>query len=180
MNKLTQTIWVIRAGKKSEAHQLFIENGLIVLARQDMGNLRLSQKERSAFYAAYASHHHADGKVAIRGIGGKFFRFIHEVCVGNLILYPCRLDKRIYFGKWPEGISMTILTEKNIHIAEKCVGRGLLQKVLCHVWRRELGAARTFFLFTDNVEEIKKLIAKSRFPKASSAKGKIGLQSNIA
>lgn len=168
MNKLTQILWVIRAGKNSEAHQLFIENGLIVLARQDMGNLRLLQKERTAFYAAYASHHHADGQVAIRGIGGKFFRFIHEVCVGNLILYPCRLDKRIYFGEVAGRYFYDDSHGEEYPHRRKVNWQGSFPKsALSEFGKRELGAARTFFRFTKNVEELIRLIAKHGFQKTN-------------
>jgi len=166
MNNLTQTFWVIRAGKNSEAHQLFIESGLIVLARQDMGNLRLLPKERSAFYAAYASHHQADGQVAIGGIGGKFFRFIHEVCVGNFILYPCRLDRRIYFGEVTGTYFYDNSHGEKYPHRRKVRWQGSFPKsALSEFGRRELGAARTFFRFTKHVEELKKLIAKNRVAK---------------
>ena len=179
MNNLKQTIWVIRAGQNSAAHQLFLDNCLIVLAKQDMGDLRLIPKERSAFYATYASRHSDDGRVAITGIGGKFFRFIHEVRVGDLILYPCRLDKRIYFG---EAIGTYYYNaspgEEHPH-RRKVRWHGSFQKSALSIsGRRELGAARTLFRFTKHVEALKRLIVKHRLPIASTAKRKTNLLSN--
>jgi len=159
-------MWVIRAGQNSAAHQFFIERGLIVLAKQDMGDLRRLPKERSAFYVAYAAHHPAGGREAISGIGGKFFRFIHEVCVGNLILYPCRLDKRIYFGEVAGAYFYDGSHGEEYPHRRKVRWQGSFPKsALSEFGRRELGAARTFFRFTKHVEELKRLIAKNRFTK---------------
>jgi len=96
------SLWGIRAGllgEKSDAHDLFIKCGLMALKKQRMGDLRLLPKKRDAFYTAYESTHRDAGDVATRGIGGKFFRFIHEIQLGDNVLYPCRFDRSVYVGE---------------------------------------------------------------------------------
>ena len=91
--------WVIRAGKQGNAHNIFIKSNLIVLSDDKLGDLRLLPKERSAFKTAYGSQHPGKTQVAIGGISGKYFRFVHEVKIDDQIIYPCIREKRIYLGK---------------------------------------------------------------------------------
>lgn len=160
MKRLIQSVWVVRAGAKSSAHELFMKHGFIVLARQKMGDLRLLPKDRQAFYAILASIHPSWKRKAVSGIGGKFFRFIHEVSVGNVILYPCRLDKRIYFGKAVGAYFYDDSHGQEFPHRRKVRWEGSFKKSdLSEFAARELGAARTFFRFSKNLDELIKLTA---------------------
>jgi restriction system protein len=159
MNNHSPTVWVIRAGQMSSAHHLFIKKSLIVLADQGMGNLRLIPKRRSAFYSVYSSCHSAGSQTEISGIGGKFFRFIHEMNVGDLVLYPCRLDQKIYFGKVTGAYFYDISKAEEYPHRRKVRWEGSFPKgLLSESCKKELGAARTFFRFLRHVEELKELI----------------------
>jgi restriction system protein len=162
---IDHSVWGIRAGlsgQKSDAHELFIESSLMVLSKQDMDDLRLLPKERDAFYAAYGSRHPDEGSVAISGIGGKFFRFIHEVQLGDIVLYPCRLNKKIYFGEVVGRYFYDDSINKEFPHRRKVCWKGSFPKqALSESARREIGAARTFFRLTKHVEEFECLIAKN-------------------
>jgi restriction system protein len=156
MKKMIHTIWVIRAGQRSTAHGLFMERGFIALSKQTMGDLRLLPKKRQAFYEKYMSEHTDEGLSGIRGIGGKFFRFIHEVKEGDVILYPCLLDKKIYCG---EVIGKYFYDENDKenefpHRRKICWKGTFLKSALSELAKRELGAARTFFRFKKNTGEV--------------------------
>jgi restriction system protein len=89
---IAKRAWVIRAGENGSAHELFIKYGLIVLQGQQMGDLRRLPETREGFHSAYELRHPHDSRKAIGGIGGKFFRFIHEMKVGDYVIYPCLID----------------------------------------------------------------------------------------
>ena len=164
-NKPESLVWVIRAGKAGEndlAHKLFTEQNLLVLARQDMGNLRRFQKNRQAFCSAYALKHAEEGTVAIAGIGGKFFRFIHEMKNGDLVLYPSRFDKRVYFGEIIGSYFYNSTHSNDFPHCRKVHWIGSFQKAsLSEGAARELGAARILFSFKSHIVEIFKLISKT-------------------
>ena len=158
-------IWVIRAGEGGEAHDLFMKQNLIVLSHTKMGDLRLLPKERLAFYDAYASRHPEKGRVSIRGIGGKFFRYMHEVKIEDQVLYPCIRDKRIYIGnvtseyRYDPSLNSQFPHHRNVnwHVA-------IPKNSLSESAQRELGAARTFFRYKNHAEEIQRLLAKNLKP----------------
>jgi restriction system protein len=153
-------LWVIRAGKKGDAHDLFMGQCLIVLEHQELGDLRKLQPNRSAFYKAYAAKHPDDGKVAIGGIGGKFYRFIHEIKVGESVLYACLLDKNIYHGKVTGEYFYDQESKKTFPHRRKIQWQGWFpKKSLSEFARRELGAARTLFEITKNFDEIKQALS---------------------
>jgi restriction system protein len=150
--------WVIRAGKRSEAHNLFLKKSVIGLHDAGLGDLRLLPPNRSAFYRKFAEASGNANRVTISAVGGKFFRFSQEIVVGDEILYPSRLDKRVYMG---------VVTGDYVYIssdAEKLPHRrsvqwiGFVPKVVfSRGAQRELGAARTFFRFTSHGHEADKI-----------------------
>ena len=155
---------MIRAGLESAdhgsaAHSLFINDGVIVLIEQGMKDMRALPKDRQAFYTAYKSRHASEGITAIKGIGGKFFRFVHEVKVGDNILYPCRLDMKIYFGVVTGSYFYDSTRKEFPH--SRCVSwlTSFPKKELSLYAKRELNTARTFFLLKKNAEEIRRHIS---------------------
>ena len=154
-------MWAIRAGIKGTAHPFFVQKRLICLADPGIGDLRKIIKDRSAFYACYSRLHPRGSPVAVKGIGGKFFRFIHEIHLGDLIIYPALKQRRIYLGEvageyrfsqgykeFPHQRAVNWLL--NFPKASLSVSAG-----------RELGAARTLFEIRRHREEFEELLARS-------------------
>lgn len=164
-----QRIWCIRAGIDGEAHSWFMDKMVVCLADQGMGNLRKIPADRQAFYGTYRTLHPSESASGTAGIGGKFFRFIHEIHNGDLIVYHSLSEARIYVGivmgeytysrkqdeafphqrsvKWLCNFSKSRLSEKS---------------------RRELGAARTLFEIKHYREEIMGLVRQSTSPDAAN------------
>jgi predicted Mrr-cat superfamily restriction endonuclease len=158
------SLWGIRAGlsgDKSDAHDLFIKCRLIALKKQGVGDLRLLPKKRDAFYAAYESTHRDARRVAIHGIGGKFFRFIHEIQLGDNVFYPCRFNGLIYVGEVVGRYFYDDSINASLPHRRKVRWKGSFPKqTLSEFARREIGAARTLFRIKTHVEEFACLIAK--------------------
>ena len=168
------SLWGIRAGlsgERSDAHDLFIKCGLMALKKQGMGDLRLLRKKRDTFYAAYESTHSDAGRVAICGIGGKFFRFIHEIQVGDNVLYPCRFNGLIYVGEVVGRYFYDDSINASLPHRRKVRWKGTFPKqTVSKFARRELGAARTLFRIKTNVEEFVRLIAKLKSDSAAGVR----------
>jgi restriction system protein len=154
-------IWVIRSGKGSKAHDLFLAEGVIALADATIGDLAKLKGSRDTFYDAYRKSHPEDTKYGVTGIGGKFFRFMHEVRVGDLAVYPALQDKTVYIG--------SILSDYAFDMKSPFPHRRLVRwkfmipkSEFSQASRYELGAARTFFEFKRNADELLSMIADNK------------------
>jgi restriction system protein len=151
--------WVIRAGRQGSAHDIFIKSSLVVLEHQQLGDLRKLPKLRKSFCNAYAVHHPDDGIVSVRGIGGKFYRFVHEIRCGDIVLYPCFLDENIYHGVIKGAYFYAVGSKADFPHCRRIQWKGCFPKnALSLHAKRELGAARTLFEIKTNISEIKRVI----------------------
>lgn len=150
---VTQRIWGIRAGKGGDAHDLFLSDGVIALADAELGNLNKLPKLREEFYTAYRKKHPEETRTGSAGIGGKFFRFAHEISIGDLVVYPALRDKTVYIG----SVTGDYVFDKASPFPHKrsVVWKYMIPKSEFSLSARyELGAARTFFEFKKNAQEL--------------------------
>jgi predicted Mrr-cat superfamily restriction endonuclease len=165
-------IWGIRAGRGGEAHELFVGEGVIALSDAELGNLAKLPKSRDDFYNAYRKKHPEATRTGSAGIGGKFFRFIYEVRVGDLVVYPALSDKTIYVGSvsGDYGFDKTSPFPHQRSVVWKFM---IPKSDFSLAARYELGAARTFFEFKKNAKEmIARIGDKSAAPFQSNVKVK--------
>ena len=93
------TIWGIHAGRTGDAHNLFLENNLIAIGWSKAGDLTELKPNREAFKERLAETHPHLKPGAIPVSGGQLFRFVHEMKIGDVVVYPSKIDKQIYIGK---------------------------------------------------------------------------------
>lgn len=146
--------WAIRAGKGGDAHKLFIERGVIALEDAGLGDLSIYGATREQFYNVYRKHHPDETRSGSAGVGGKFFRFIHEISVNDFIVYPALADKQVYVA---EVTGEYIFDQSSMYPHQRSVKwtHSFPKSELSISACRELGAARTFFEFKNNICEIK-------------------------
>ena len=155
MDMRSRKIWVMRAGKKSEAQSLFLKSGVIALIDTGLGDLGKLPKSREVFYKAYKHCDPNNTITGIKGIGGKYFRFVHEVLIDDIVLFPSHFDRQVYIGNvkseyhYSPKVDKKFPHQKNVQWCLSFDKFILSKKAI-----RELGAARTFFQFKNNVEEI--------------------------
>ena len=159
-------VWGIRAGKGGEAHDEFVETQVIALADAGLGNLDRIDKSRDAFYAAYRQRHPSETRTGSAGVGGKFFRFVHEVQEGDLVLYPALKDRKVYVGqvtgRYTYVKSSVFPHQRTVKWKYVIPKDDFSQQA-----RYELGAARTFFEVKKNTEELIKKIGSNSVEKFS-------------
>jgi restriction system protein len=144
--ELEHSIWVIRAGVGGEAHRLFIEESVVALGDPGLGNLQTLDATRAAFCRAYSISHPAEAMRRVRGIVGKFFRFAHEVRLGDLVIYPAIPDRRLYIGEINGEYAYVRIKKSPFRHRRSVKWLGsVLKSDLSQQAQRELGAARTFF-----------------------------------
>ncbi len=99
MAKNETTIWCIRAGGSSAADKLFIEKNHVALGWSDMGDLSRIKPDRDAFKAKLLETRPHEKPGAIRTKAGELFRFVHEMAVNDIVVYPSKLDRHVHFGR---------------------------------------------------------------------------------
>lgn len=146
-------IWGIRAGIGGEAHSLFLKMSVIALLDAGLGDLLKFDATRESFYSSYRNLHPDETRTGTAGIGGKFYRFIHEVAVGDFIVYPAIVDKQVYVGV-VTGEYIFVESSKFKHQRAvnwtHSIPKHEFSKMAC----QELGAARTFFEFKRKSQEL--------------------------
>lgn len=167
------SMWAIRAGKKGEAHELFLDHDIIVLTDSDLSDLRKLPAKRQAFYKEYQKRHPGDTRTGVSGIGGKFFRFVHEIQIGDMVLYPSLKDKQIYIGKIVGEYSYNLKPNPKFPHHRGVIWEYVVSKTaLSETAKRELGAARTFFEYMTHAKEILEMITENKVMKYRTIKHK--------
>lgn len=93
------TIWGIHAGAAGEADELFQKKALVALGWPEQSDLSKLPPDREAYKERMrASRPHLKER-AIPLQAGQYFRFVHEMQVGDLVIYPSKVDRLIHIGK---------------------------------------------------------------------------------
>lgn len=154
-----ERMWGIRAGIGGIAHLQFLERGFVGLSDPEMGDLRKIPPDRQSFYAAYRRLRPGETAIGIRGIGGKFFRFTHEIDIGDLVVYPSLNEGRIFVGRVAGQYTYSNQQIENLpHQRSVKWICNFPKSRLSKTAQRELGAARTFFEVKSHSVEISSLV----------------------
>ena len=76
-----------------------VENGYVGIGWMQLGDLAAIPPNRAAFRAAHAAAIPDASEGATRLEAGMLYRFLFEMQVGDVIVYPCREDRMIHLGE---------------------------------------------------------------------------------
>ena len=93
-----KTIWGIHGGSEGEADGLFIKNKVIAIGWRRVGDLS-KYKDREAYKNILEKTYEDMSVGALRNTAGIFYRFVYEMRIGDLVIYPSKPSKRIYIGE---------------------------------------------------------------------------------
>lgn len=91
-----RTIWGIHAGATGDAHALFHNYDCIALGWEAFGDLSKLPPNRDGFKAEYNRLYPGEKPMNVAVSAGQLFRFIHEMRLGDLVIYPSKVDKLIH------------------------------------------------------------------------------------
>ncbi len=97
--KKDQTVWGIHGGRTGDADSLFLKNNVIALGWVKIGDLSKIPADRESFKIQLAEKYPDKKPGAIRVDAGQLYRFVHEVQIGNFVVYPSKVDHKIPIGK---------------------------------------------------------------------------------
>lgn len=99
MSKQDITLWGIHAGQKGDADYLFLQSNRIAIGWHDLGNLSSIAANREEFKAKVITAYPDLKPGAVPQKAGQPFRFVHEMKVGDLIIYPAKLSRQVHIGR---------------------------------------------------------------------------------
>jgi restriction system protein len=100
----TETVlWGIHAGKTGDADNLFLKKNCVAVGWAKMGDLSKLKPDRDAFKARVAEVYPEKKPGAIPNNAGQLFRFVHEMKLGDIVVYPSKPDRQVHLGRVEGG-----------------------------------------------------------------------------
>jgi restriction system protein len=93
-----QLMWGIHGGRMGEADSLFLQHKVIALGWSKMGDLSKLPADREAFKTRVVEAYPDEKPGAVPVQAGQFYRFIHEMQNGDVVVYPSRIGRQIHIG----------------------------------------------------------------------------------
>jgi len=93
-NMEEKKIW----GIHTQNDNLFLNKDLIAIGWRDFGDLSKVEANRDAFKAHYIEAYPDAKKGQIANGAGMLYRFIHEVQIGDYVVFPSKTDRKINIG----------------------------------------------------------------------------------
>lgn len=80
------------------ADSLFLKKSVVAMGWDEMGDLSALKADRSSYKEKVAEIYPGIKKGAIPNWAGQLYRFVHELQVGDTVVYPSKIDKQIHIG----------------------------------------------------------------------------------
>lgn len=94
-----KTVWGIHAGRTGDADSLFLKKNFVALGWLDMGDIGKLAPDREAFKEKVKATYPDWKPGKVPNAAGQLYRFVHEMKVGDLIVYPSKRDRQIHIGE---------------------------------------------------------------------------------
>ena len=140
---------------------MFLNRSLIAIGWKAMGDLTLIPAEREAFKSKYKDIYPDAKMQAIANSAGMLYRFVHEVQLGDYVVFPSKINRQINIGIiegeyiYSPGESEYVQTRKVKwlkHLPRTSFSQGALY---------EVGSAMSFFSLKNYAEEYLSALEKT-------------------
>ncbi len=106
------TVWGIHAGKTGDAESLFFKKDVIAIGWAKVDNLSKLKANRDDFKEAVAKAYPEKKPNSIPNNAGQLYRFIHEMKVNDLVVYPSKRSREVHIGRITSDYSYDSSDEK--------------------------------------------------------------------
>jgi restriction system protein len=93
------TFWGIHGGRTGDADSLFLKKNCVAIGWAKMGDLSDLASDREAFKERMANAFPEKKPGAIPVNAGQLFRFVHEMNLGDMVVYPSKHDRQVHIGR---------------------------------------------------------------------------------
>lgn len=166
----TVTLWGIHGGRTGDAESLFLKKHCIAIGWAQMGDLSQLKDDREAFKKRVSNIYPGKKPGAIANNAGQLFRFVHEMDVGDIVIYPSKSDRMVNLGKVTSVYRYDAKTEPgypNVRSVERL--RKLPRTHFTQGALYEIGSALSLFQVKNYADEFRAAIEGKPVPVASPA-----------
>lgn len=149
-----KVIWGIHAGKKGDAESLFSKENVIALGWSTFGSFEGLQT-RDDFKSRYAEVYTDVSSQSIATSAGQLFRFVWEMKIGDLVVFPSKSDRKAHIGevrgeyKYNPSVDPNYPNHRSVKWLKNVSRTKFSQGALY-----EMGAAMAFFQIKNYANEI--------------------------
>lgn len=156
-------IWLIRGGSGGEAHELFLEHDLIALGWPEVGNLRGIEPDRHAFFTRVAATYPDRGSGWHRNGSGQLYRYVHEMQVDDIVIYPSKVDGQYHIGRVTGGYFHDTALNGEFPNRRPSAWLGAVpREQFSPTARAEMGSIMTLFQVKRHAQEVWDVVARLR------------------
>jgi restriction system protein len=151
--------WGIHAGKTGDADTYFLKKGRIAVGWSRMTNLTTLDPSREAFKAMVAKAYPEAKPGAIPNNAGQLFRFVHEIKIGDIAVYPSKRDRQVHLGRIEGDYLYDPKTEPGYpHVRPVKWLKSAPRTQFSQGALYEIGSAMSFFLVRNFADEFRSLL----------------------
>jgi restriction system protein len=77
---------------------LFLNCNVIAIGWEDLGDIGKLDNNRDIFKERYSATYTSDKKEKVAVCAGQLYRFVHEICVGDYVVFPSKSNREINIG----------------------------------------------------------------------------------
>jgi restriction system protein len=158
-------LWGIHAGKTGDADSLFLKKYCVAVGWTTMGDLSALKPDRDAFKARVAEVYPDAKPGVIPNNAGQLFRFVHEMKLGDLVVYPSKRDRQIHLGRVEGDYRYDPNTEPGYpHVRAVKWLRALPRTQFSQGALYEIGSAMSLFLVKNYADEFRAFVEGNAAP----------------
>ncbi len=173
MAETEKPIWVVRGGKTGDADDIFLIKKFIATGWPEMGDLSTLAADRNAFKKKVAETYKDEKPGAIPNYAGQLFRYVHEMKIGDIIVYPSRIDRMVHIGeiigpyKYDPSVSARYPNLRQVKWVKEVPRTKFSQGALY-----EIGSAMTIFQVKNYADEFRLVLSGKSLPDLPPEKDK--------
>lgn len=149
MPVVANTVW----GIHTQDDNLFLNNNVIAIGWKEFGDLSALDASRDAFKMHYEKTYLDAKKGSVATSAGMLFRFIHEVQIGDYVVYPSKSNRQINIGVIDGEYTYVPLSSEYVQQRKVKWLRHLPRTAFSQGALYELGSALSFFVVKNYADE---------------------------
>jgi restriction system protein len=157
-------IWGIHGGRSGDANHQFLNGKMVALGWAEMGDLSQLPATRDAFKAAVQETYPTTKPGAVPVYGGLLYRFVHEIQLGDLVVYPSKVDRLVHIGRidgpyaYDPNVTNTNPSDPFVNTRKVTWIKAVPRTSFTQGALYEMGSALSFFQIKNYADEIRALL----------------------
>lgn len=158
-------LWGIHGGKTGDADTLFLKKNCVAVGWTKMGDLARLKPDRDTFKARVVEVYPEKKPGAIPNNAGQLFRFVHEMKLGDIVVYPSKRDREVHLGRVEGNYTYDPKTEPGYpHVRAVKWLRAVPRTQFSQGALYEIGSAMSFFLVKNFADEFRAVLEGKTAP----------------